>query len=162
MSGHFLYSPLQVYWPVCRRAFVISMPIDNRSTPSSPLGPLGKCRESSVVGQVAMVTDQGGGRTAQTSGMGCPIGERPLGPPREDAKGAQAGCPLPRTPQMVGEAKEGGTNGARFHCQVAAQSTVLKYCELQHRVALGGPCSFAGPSLVCEAIATLEVMWKDV
>lgn len=77
-------------------------------------------------------------------------------------RGLGQGCPLPRTPQMVGEAKEGGTNGARFHCQVAAQSIVLKYCELQYRAALGGPCSFAGPYLVCEAIATLEVMWKDI
>ena len=72
-----------------------------------------------------MATDHGSLRSAQTGGTGYKIGERPSGPPGEDVKGA-------RTPQVVGEAKEGGANGAELHSQTAAQSTVLKYCKLQH------------------------------
>ena len=56
-------------------------------------------------------------------GAGYAIGERPSGTLGEDAKWVRAGCPLPRTPREVGEAKERGANGAELHCQIAAQST---------------------------------------
>ena len=75
------------------------------------------------MGQVAMITDHGGRRAMWIGGVGCPIGDRPSGQPREDAKGAWKGCPLPKTPQVVGQTKDGGVNGAELHCQAAAQSS---------------------------------------
>ena len=108
---------------VCRYTISMSMPIDTRSAPSGPLGLLGKRGESAAMGQVAMATHHGGRRTTRTGGAGYPIGERPSPPLGEDAKGAPAGCLLHRAPQVVGEVKEGGANGAELHCQTAAQST---------------------------------------
>ena len=102
----------------------MSMLKDTRSTPSGPVALLGKRGDSITVGQVAMATDHGGRRTAWTGGAGCLIGERPSGPLGEAAKGARTGCPLPRTPRVVGEAKEGGVNG----CGIVLSDCSSKYC----------------------------------
>ena len=96
---------------------------DTRSTTLGPLGLLRKHGESAAVGKVAIGTDQGGWPIVWTGGSGCPIGKPPSRPLGEDAKGARAGCPLPKTPWEVCEAKEKGADGAGLHCQTTAQST---------------------------------------
>ena len=76
--------------------------------------------ESIVAGQVAIAIDRGGRRTTPTGGAGFPISGWPSGSLDEDARGAREGCPFPRAPQVVGEARERGENGAQLSKLTAA------------------------------------------
>ena len=66
---------------------------------------------------------QGVRRTMPTGGGGPPIGGWPSGAQVEAARGTWTVRPLRGAPQGVGEADEGGKDGAPFSCQTAAQST---------------------------------------
>ena len=114
------------------------------------------------MGQVPMATDHGRWRPILTGGAGFPIGGRPSGTLEDVATGAWTVRPLHGALWEVGGVDEGEEKGARLCCQTAAQNTILKYCELQHCAATGGPGIFAGPSFVCEAVASCERLWKHV
>ena len=89
------------------------------------------------MGQVAMVTDHGSWQTAWTGGVEYPIGGRPSGLPEENAERARVGYSFPGTEQGAGDAYKTVAKGVRMHCLTAAQSTDLKYCQLQ-RCAVNG------------------------
>ena len=74
------------------------------------------------MGQVAMATNHGGRPTVLIGGMWYQIDEQTLGLLGEGLKGARASYPLPKMPQMVGEAKEGRVNNAELHCKTTTQS----------------------------------------
>ena len=86
--------------------------------------------------------------TIKNTGVGCDGGvDGPFG-----AWGASRGW----------QSRQRGRKGCKMVLSNYYSKYYVKYCKLQHCVVMCGPNIFAGPSLVCEPIATCERLWKDV